>query len=75
MVGWREIAASEEEIAKGRDVLFRFYCLHGQSLQQRYATESTGTLTSSFWYIPYHGVYQPCKPEKIVMVFDCSSEF
>lgn len=27
------------------------------------------------WYIPHHGVYHPRKPEKIRVVFDCSSEY
>lgn len=27
------------------------------------------------WYIPHHGVYHPKKPNKIRVVFDCSSEF
>ena len=27
------------------------------------------------WYIPHHGVYQPQKPDKIRVVFDCSVEY
>ena len=27
------------------------------------------------WYIPYHGVYHPQKPDKIRVVFDTSAEF
>ena len=27
------------------------------------------------WYIPYHGVYHPHKPNKIRGVFDCSAQF
>ena len=27
------------------------------------------------WYIPHHGVYNPKKPEKIRVVFDCSSRY
>ena len=27
------------------------------------------------WYLPHHGVYHPLKPEKIRVVFDCSSEY
>ena len=27
------------------------------------------------WYIPHHGVYQPKKPNKIRVVFDCSAQF
>ena len=27
------------------------------------------------WYIPHHGVYHPKKPDKIRVVFDCSSRY
>lgn len=27
------------------------------------------------WYIPYHSVYHPQKPEKICVIFDCSARF
>ena len=27
------------------------------------------------WYIPHHGVYNPMKPNKIRVVFDCSAEY
>ena len=30
---------------------------------------------SNSWYVPHHGVYHPQKPDKIRVVFDCSSEF
>ena len=29
----------------------------------------------STWYLLHHGVYHPCKPRKIRVVFDCSAEF
>ena len=29
----------------------------------------------STWYLPHHGVYHPCKPGKIRVVLDCSTEF
>ena len=32
-------------------------------------------LDKTVWYIPHHGVYHPKKPNKIRIVFDCSSEF
>ena len=28
----------------------------------------------STWYLSHHGVYHPCKPGKIRVVFDCSAE-
>ena len=27
------------------------------------------------WYLPHHGVYQPQKPGKIRVVFDCSAQY
>ena len=30
---------------------------------------------SQVWYIPYHEVYDPKKPDKIRVVFDCSVEY
>ena len=27
------------------------------------------------WFIPHHGVYNPNKPGKIGVIFDCSAEF
>ena len=27
------------------------------------------------WYIPHHGIYHPKKPDKIRVVFDCSSKY
>jgi hypothetical protein len=29
----------------------------------------------STWYLPHHGVYHPKKPNKIRVVFDCSSQY
>ena len=40
-----------------------------------YATESSGIQAPSSWYTPHRGVYHPHKPDKIRVVFDCSSEF
>ena len=27
------------------------------------------------WYLPHHGVFHPQKPDKIHVVFDCSTEY
>ncbi|XP_026059678.1 uncharacterized protein LOC113044182 [Carassius auratus] len=27
------------------------------------------------WYLPHHGIYQPRKPDKLRVVFDCSAKF
>ena len=40
-----------------------------------YAKESKSTPQDGrVWYLPHHGVYHPRKPDKIRVVFDCSSE-
>ena len=33
------------------------------------------TEVGHIWYIPHDGVYQPQKPNKIRVVFDCSAQF
>ena len=41
-----------------------------------YAEKVTSTpVDGRVWYIPHHGVYNPRKPGKIRIVFDCSAEF
>ena len=37
--------------------------------------ETSPLSDDSIWYLPHHGVYYPCKPDKIRLVFDCSAEF
>ncbi|XP_071094630.1 uncharacterized protein [Haliotis cracherodii] len=32
-------------------------------------------LPGKVWYIPHHGVYHPCKPEKIRVVFNCTASY
>ena len=34
----------------------------------------TDAESNSSWYIPHHGVYHPNKPDKIRVVYDCSSQ-
>ena len=41
-----------------------------------YAKKSTNSATEGkCWYIPHHGVYNENKPNKIRVVFDCSTEY
>ena len=42
---------------------------------ERVPPESSLPENGKVWYIPHHGVYHPKKPEKIRVVFDCSSRF
>ena len=44
-------------------------------LGKGYAKESKSTQQDGrVWYLPHHGVYHPRKPDKIRVVFDCSSK-
>ena len=44
-------------------------------LEKDYAKESKETPQDGrVWYLPHHGVYHPRKPDKIRVVFYCSSE-
>ncbi|CAC5388036.1 unnamed protein product [Mytilus coruscus] len=36
---------------------------------------SQSDIVGHVWYIPHYGVYHPQKPEKVRVVFDCSSRF
>ena len=42
---------------------------------EKVPNESLETKNGKVWYVPYHGVSLPKKPEKIRMVFDCSAKF
>ena len=45
-------------------------------MRNEYAKKSTGTTTEGkCCYIPHHGVYNKNKPNKIRVVFDCSTEY
>ena len=44
-------------------------------LEKDYGKESKATPQDGrVWYLPHHDVYHPWKPDKIRVVFDCSSE-
>ena len=45
-------------------------------MRNGYVKKSTGSATKGkCWYIPRHGVYNENKPNKIRVVFDCSTEY
>ena len=57
----------------------RFYQQYTEFMQEilekGYAKESKATPQDGrVWYLSHHGVYHPQKPDKIRVVFDCSSE-
>ena len=43
--------------------------------QKGYTEMSPDASDGNKWYIPYHGVYHPAKPEKIRVLFDCNVEY
>ena len=43
--------------------------------QKGYTEMSSDASGGNKWYIPYHGVYHPAKPEKIRVLFDCNVEY
>ena len=45
-------------------------------LLKGYARESTKSPNDGqVWYLPHHGIYNPSKPNKTKVVFDCSAEY
>ena len=45
-------------------------------LLKGYARESTKSPSDGqVWYLPHHGIYNPSKPNKTKVVFDCSAEY
>ena len=57
----------------------RFYQQYTEFMQEivekGYPKESKSTPQDErVWYLPHHGTYHPVKPDKIRVVFDCSSE-
>ena len=47
-----------------------------EELLKWYERESTEPPNEGqVWYLPHHGIYQPSKPTKIRVVFDCSTEY
>ena len=48
-------------------------------LEEGYAEEvseeSRGRADGLVWYMPHHGVYNPHKPDKIRVVFDCAAKY
>ena len=53
-----------------------YQCFMDDLVANGFSRKATSPLTDdSTWYLPHHGVYHPCKPGKIRVVFDCSAEF
>ena len=57
--------------------MYTDYCTFMNKLfEMSYARKVTNeTNVGKTWYLPYHGVYHPKKPNKIRIVFDCSATY
>ena len=52
-----------------------YQCVMDDLVANEFSRKATSPSTDdSTWYLPHHGVYQPFKPGKIRVVFDCSAE-
>ena len=49
--------------------------LLSKGFAQRIPDEQLQTPPGKVWYLPHHGVYNPMKPNKIRVVFDCSAKY
>ena len=65
----------KKKLQKDEKFLTDYIAFMDNLFNKGHASELTGVQPSIYWYIPHHGVYHPHKPDKIRVVFDCSSEF
>ena len=58
------------------DSFFQYYkAFMDDMLAKRYAKNSTSPAPlGETWYIPHHGIFNPNKPGKIRVIFDCSAD-
>ena len=53
-----------------------YQCFMDDLVTNGFSRKATSPSTDdSTWYLLHHGIYHPCKPGKIRVVFDCSAEF
>lgn len=62
---------------KGDEKHFHYYKIFMDELIEKGYAKISGITAAEgkIWYIPHHGVYNVNKPNKVRVVFDCSSEF
>ena len=67
----------KEKVKKDNFCFQNYQCFIDNNLVAKgYSRKANSALTEkSTWYLPHHGVYRLCKPDKIRVVFNCSAEF
>ena len=71
----RRLQCLKKKLQKDEKFLTDYIAFMDNLFNKGHASELAGIQPSIYWYIPHHGVYHPHKPDKIRVVFDCSSEF
>ena len=49
--------------------------LIGKGYAERVPEHKLSNESNAAWYIPHHGIYHPQKPDKLLVVFDCSASY
>ena len=63
---------------KQEQLLERYDCIMKDHLKKGYielADESTPSQAGRTWYVPHHPVFNPKKPGKLRIVFDCAAKY
>ncbi|XP_073718035.1 uncharacterized protein [Misgurnus anguillicaudatus] len=66
----------EKKLRANKQYLEQYIAFMGEIIQKGHAEPAPPLAEGeTVWYIPHHGVYNPKKPGKLRVVFDCSAKF
>lgn len=66
----------KQRLIKHPKILADYQAFMTNIIQKGYAKVASDAPTiNKTWYIPHHGIYNPRKPDKIRVVFDCSMKY